>query len=537
MAKLSAKEEQRLLNAVERSIDMANHGMTPNDAIEKVATDEQYTAPFVERIVQAFNKSASVARFTKEADAKKRKASFPLANTSVILKRMYGPDKEASATDILQFPTNLRSPVMDKVASAEDPYGKYRKLSERSIIRMVDSYKGSMEKLANEMKRREDFAKYQLDEALSKAANHVTSIPEYSLRKLAQTIVNGYPSNGGTLLKLIGVKAGRTIPEMQKTAHAALFPAQEPYISIANIFVNMDKYAKALVCNDKFQSFHKEAAGLEEGVIGGIIGSLGKTLSAGEELSQNEEVRKIKNPELELDPEFFNSLKEVDVRKNFADLVLYDPELSRYDMPTLIKAFNTAAAIAPESINKPPVLKTLMLQHITSGGLLDPAMIHKNLQINKELQGQDKIKKQERDVAKALTSTDTKPKWYQAAAERSGDLSNALDQGREKVNGLVDTLLATKGKKEEPAEKQDVKALMEARAALLDKLFTGKTVNTKGTPDKVHTHALLATLQGNNPDLKLEDLEDIAIKGHKGHDLTPDEQSIHDALTNERGWK
>jgi hypothetical protein len=296
----------------------------------------------------------------------------------------------------------------------------------------------------------------------------------------------------------------------------------------------MDKYAKALVANDKFQSFQKEAAGLEEGIVGGIIGSLGKTLSTAEDLSQNEEVRKIKNPELELDPEFFNSLKEVDVRKNFADLVLYDPELSRYDMPTLIKAFNTASSIAPESINKPPVLKTLMLQHITSGGLLDPAMIHKNLQINKELQGQDKVKKQERDVAKALASTDQKPKWYQTA---SGDLSKSLDQGSEKVNSLVDALLSGKKKEEVAPEKQDVKALMEDRAALLDKLFTGSSVS-KGEADKIAPTELLKQLQGtSNKGLKLEQLEDIAIKGHKGHDMTPEEKAVHQQLINRRGWE
>ena len=51
--------ENRVIGAVERAIELTNQGQSPNDAIAKVAAEQQLGPELIGRMAEAFNKSKS----------------------------------------------------------------------------------------------------------------------------------------------------------------------------------------------------------------------------------------------------------------------------------------------------------------------------------------------------------------------------------------------------------------------------------------------------------------------------------------------
>ena len=96
MEKMSEREEKRIMGALERAVTMTNGGMNPNDALSKVAEAERFTAPVVQRMVEAYNVSKTLAHM-KNASGPSRADSFPLADAEKVLRHIYPEHVEAPA--------------------------------------------------------------------------------------------------------------------------------------------------------------------------------------------------------------------------------------------------------------------------------------------------------------------------------------------------------------------------------------------------------------------------------------------------------
>jgi hypothetical protein len=100
-------------------------------------------------------------------------------------------------------------------------------------------------------------------------------------------------------------------------------------------------------------------------------------------------------------------------------LALYDEELRNYDYQDLVKAFNEAVQIAPESIDNPSVLRNLMIRNIQSSGVKDVAELTNELKLG--------------DTLKSRREADSKS--YQEAKERA-KVEKASPKSRVEVSAM-----------------------------------------------------------------------------------------------------
>jgi hypothetical protein len=97
MKNLSKQAEEQAMAALKAAVSMANDGMTPSDALAKAAEDAQLPPQMVQRLVEAFNTSKTLSHF-KKAEAKDKAKSFPLAEASTVLGRLFPENPETPQT-------------------------------------------------------------------------------------------------------------------------------------------------------------------------------------------------------------------------------------------------------------------------------------------------------------------------------------------------------------------------------------------------------------------------------------------------------
>jgi len=516
MGRLSSKEEQRLVDAVARSIEQVNSGSSPNDAIEKVAREEKYNPNFIRQMVAAFNKSASIAKFTKEASPEKRKDTFELADAQIICRRIFPPIEKTAEEVKCETPSfEIKASTMEKAATALEDYSAYKGLSYANMISRIDKCRSAHNLLSTSLKNKEAAAMVDFEETVDKLVKHSLTLAPVEFQKFARLTVNGFPMTGEKMLKLISIKSGRALPsDLQKTASAAVFPAKEPYFSLASAHLCAESLVRAHRERDSFSKY-------AEGFVSNALDSLGSTISDAAGLfsskDDKKEVAKAKTPELDLDPQFFNALKEVDSRKAFADLALYDPDLKQHDIPTLIGAFNSAVQSVPEAATNPPALKTLMLQRINTGNLQDTFQIGQEQALGKNLQSSATSAKAALDMLKEKLKAKTEgaQDWWEkekkpAAAPSEGLLSKLLAGG--------------KGEKKEEKAKPAVEDTKR-----IERLIKSEMTATNGKP--LNMYNVIQGMQNNaGVTTTPQQIDKLVEKAIKGEAFEGDEQKIYDAF-------
>lgn len=97
MNDLPKETEQRVLQAVKQAVLLANEGMTPSAALIKVAAEEKFPMPIVQRMIEAFNISKTLSHLKRAADSEKA-ASFALADPEEVLGALW-PEQPETAVD------------------------------------------------------------------------------------------------------------------------------------------------------------------------------------------------------------------------------------------------------------------------------------------------------------------------------------------------------------------------------------------------------------------------------------------------------
>lgn len=98
---MSNNDQIKIANAVLKAIDLSNEGLKPSEAIAKVASDNNFNADVVQRMVEAFNTGKTLAVYEKAAGAA-RVAEFTQASADEVMKLAYPQaacKKEASVKE------------------------------------------------------------------------------------------------------------------------------------------------------------------------------------------------------------------------------------------------------------------------------------------------------------------------------------------------------------------------------------------------------------------------------------------------------
>lgn len=151
MQRLSKEAEGLIVDALDSVQRLVDSGLSPNDAIVKVAKENNITDGHVGLMVYAYNTAQHAVRRKQASDSAGRAESFPLADQSTIISELYPSEvKKGSATsDIVSseysIPPRLNkssySVPMQKAASA--PLQSTRRIDDAAYIY------GGIQKLRN----------------------------------------------------------------------------------------------------------------------------------------------------------------------------------------------------------------------------------------------------------------------------------------------------------------------------------------------------------------------------------------------------
>jgi hypothetical protein len=394
MSTIDRAEEKGLIGAIDRAISFSNKGLSPTEAITKVAREEQMTIPLIHRAVEAFNKSKAMFRL-KEASADTRHHPFSLADADDVINSIYGSEQKTASAEDSGEPFNpsfsfgidqMLTNNFQKVASKDDTekplssddvtrarYKAQMLLKQASVVEAVQS------KLHNEVITQ----KHAFEKAVDRACEIILPMSTREFRKVAQVVVNGYPDTGNKLVNVLKTKTRKDIAPLQKTANAAVFPAREPYLTIGKVYEYAEKLASA---ENEARLFEKEALNFLTSLSANALANFARPgeQGLGESLQGVGKKKTIDYDEV-LDPVFYNRLHELDARRSLMNLVLHDPDLKDYKYSDIVKAFNSSVGSVPEIIDSPTGLKTMVMRNLESSGMKDVVELAQEQQLSQSM--------------------------------------------------------------------------------------------------------------------------------------------------------
>lgn len=408
MRQLSKEAEARLLAALEKAAELVNTGETPNNAIVKIAKDENMPAGHVRLMVHAYNTGRTTKQRELGESAIEKAADFQLADADTILDTLYPAVAKTAAeitrdavvsTEYAVPPTGFlarRAVMSRKVASAlpEKTWTPYPRDEHAAAMRDYSEKKAA--KLASEELRR------QATEAYSKAAAAMEQLHDYfrrpgnmSFQDAVRETELRYGETGVSVLK----KVAAVYPHLEKQADTgkthfgdcvpckmaqAAVEAIETYVA-AQQKLPQPKTAEAkpaaevvtgsILYNPVEESLELKKADASSPIPTtptGLTRQLGQQLyeGAGSYIKQPETMMKDTFREI-TDPEHERKLRNIRAQSVVTDLMTNDPVISGHDPREVANAFNELAEIAPNFMDSTATVQALLRKRLESGQLAD----------------------------------------------------------------------------------------------------------------------------------------------------------------------
>jgi len=101
MKSLTAADEQQLLDGVRTAVGYVDQqGLTPTEAMRKVAEEQQFSPGFLRAAVSAFNNGRQVAQWRANSDVMDKLATYPLADYNEIHAALWGSQQPVKAAGV-----------------------------------------------------------------------------------------------------------------------------------------------------------------------------------------------------------------------------------------------------------------------------------------------------------------------------------------------------------------------------------------------------------------------------------------------------
>jgi hypothetical protein len=384
MDRLDTFDQATLIKATQKVADYVSAGgMSPTEALYKVAADHKMTPIMVKRAAEAYNKSKSVDHFTKTAAGDDRAKPFPIADSAAVIRQIYTPEQKVASETILPTGDFSKLPmakkpteVIEKAASTVKSI-QVTPLPESSVKRLTEKHASLCERFTKHIDTKVALSKTAFLRAIDNACDHIQTVPENELRKVAQLITNGYHKDSEKLaskmLAIVSEKTRRDIPQVEKTANAAIFPNCEPYISLNQLKEAAFDYYRSI---ESAEVLKKEASVTEE-----LYKEYLKSRQiAGPDPQATDVLMNV------VDPEIINNLEKQKARTRLMELMLRDEDFANYDVDNMLKAYQSTVGSVPKAVERPTVLKNLMLKNLESGGRKDIFEMGQEAKLDKDIQ-------------------------------------------------------------------------------------------------------------------------------------------------------
>jgi hypothetical protein len=378
METLSKHDENNLIKATQRAISYTQQGMSANDAIQKVAEEEQYNPNFVDRMVQGFNKAKSV-HMMKEASPQTRADSFSLADAHQIISNIFQPVEKVASQDV-QLPGDLSKTIgqppnpptpMEKVASEDAPL--YEKdgldkmavdaLTPATFMRKYETHVDFMNKMVKIAQDEVAGHKQKMFGCFKEAGETIQRMQPSEIQKVARLVINSYGEYmGNKMMKVLQRESGITIPEMNKTANSAVFPAHQPFGYIQDAF----QHAHNMVDAECWVRHLEKEAGLATSFLANAAAEL-----VTDPITDANKSGKDRDPDDSLNADHYNRSKGLEAKRALYSMVNSE-EFAPYEHSEIVKAWNQLAQEHPKMLmTNPAGARTLMLQNLEGGGQRD----------------------------------------------------------------------------------------------------------------------------------------------------------------------
>ena len=409
MRQLSKEAEANLLAAIEKAAAQVNAGEMPNEAIVKIAKEQEMPAGHVRLMVHAYN----TGRTTKQREAgestSEKAADFNLADVDAILDTLYPAAVKTAAeitrgevvsTEYAVSPNSFlarRVSGVQKAATAmpEKTWIPPPRDDHSAVMRSYSEKQAA--KRAEEELRRESTMAY------GKAANAMEQLHEYFRRPgnmAFQDAVRETELRYGVDAVNVLKKVAAVYPHLEKQAGTSKshFGICDACDLAQNVLTAVESYNEAkgrlapqktaaakapepevvtgsILYNPLEESLDLKKANALSPIPMGPVGMthyLGQQMSTGMN-SYIKEPDKMLNDTLKdiTDPDHERKLRNIRAQSVVTDLMTNDPVISGHDPHEVANAFNELAEVAPSFMDSTATVQALLRKRLESGQLAD----------------------------------------------------------------------------------------------------------------------------------------------------------------------
>ena len=373
MEKMSKTEQRKMLKALNKAADYTKDGMSPDQALTKVAKEYDFNAPRIERLCEAYNKANAVA-YMKTASEEERAENHPIANINNVINSIYG-DQEKTASELTfrkkDYSSAQYTAPMAKTASEHTNRGT--KVSRQSIGYSLEVMQGQLERLVKHAEERRVKAERKVTNGLNELTGRIQRVPltrdgKKQLHKIAQTIVDAYGEEKGHLLvNAVNANiddADRYMECLPKKAKAVVLPSDDIYKIAGELIESRDHMLE-------MQKMAADSLDVASGAVGSVSNNtLARILDDLPSLSKAPD-----EPHMDVSTgmtgEWDAYAKDLKSRRMLYDMMLHDEEIKGYSPRKTQAAYNDIVETFPELAQKRQILRAMLRKSLAQGGNMD----------------------------------------------------------------------------------------------------------------------------------------------------------------------
>lgn len=437
MQSLNKSDEQQLLDGVKMAVDLVDgQGLSPNEALQKVAQTFHYSPGFLKAACNAFNTGRQLAQWNANDSVLDKLASFPLADYEAIHNKMWGAEQEKAASfsyispRFMTYDDQVRQELlrmdissMTKSASAQEVHPLVADEQADNRAKRAYAHFDYYRRLLDEARREKSAAAAKLDASILALEDYFRKFA-YDRLPLAQVehaaaVYYGEP--GRALVAHVAEafpaeKRASAYPKTWSGFHQPADRNKAPYTLIADAIKRAQDFhsaARGLTAAEEKMATAKDGVapfsqpryenangsqltltpslipdtGVKQAdAVSGLSSGLGFGMARGlADYATKGQDKKVQSQIEELDsPEHLNELRKIKAQTVLTQL-MSDPEnpLSGYDPEEVLSAYNEMVQLSPRLADQPAAIGPLLNKRLV--GNTEPFEIGETLKLEEGL--------------------------------------------------------------------------------------------------------------------------------------------------------
>jgi hypothetical protein len=435
--KLTKDQEGEIAAALTKVAELVEGGSSPDDALFKVAAEQQFPAGHVRLMAQAYNNGRSLGQIRTGTNLVEKAAEFPLADAGAVLERMFpgspqtaaALQKESAVSDDYELPPDYwlkRLAAQKQAASVQLPpmegtkeLEPYPETPGRAGLRALNEV-AKLRKEAEDMRADTYSAGYKVVASLDALRDYFRQsdrLPFNQVEKNASTIFGQRAVN---ILHRIKQKNLWLKKEASDRAHPVNRKVA-PYSLINDCLHAVDSFDIAKQAMENFEmeaseksakslcpffqvektavirgsvwdaqsSMTKESLGIVGAGIAGLAGGSGRGLA--EALIPDPEKTVQKKMESFNDREHEEVIRGIRTQALLHDLMTNDPIISGYEPNQVAEAYNRISEVAPQASQRRLIAQQLIRKYLEQEAAIDPFESQQLLDMEQKIKGKSTL--------------------------------------------------------------------------------------------------------------------------------------------------